>query len=399
MIRPVLLAAILCAITCAPAFATPTVHMNNSDLITPDQFPSDPQGAIRSARERVAAGDLDGAIKGLEIYVAAHPTEIAPKRFLGDLYFRAQRLADAERTYRAILADTPKDRETHNRLGTVYAVEGRVDDAITQFDLSLPGTDSVPDLVALHERKGDLATYKAHMIAVAEQSPESADLQAELGQIYAALHDPGSAQLQYMKALRLDPTSLTALNGLGLAYLDLHDYHNAEAQFRACLVNDPFNYSCMDNLGAAQLEAGELNGAELSIIAAHRLAPERAEALVNFGYLADARGNWHKAVSYYVQAITVYPYSREAYVDLGVTYEQHGLNALAQEALVKGVAAAPDDGRIRYLLGRAYEAQGKTDLAAAQYRAASESLDPDIARIAQERLLASQQHPQPRSTM
>lgn len=398
MFRPILALGLLCVFAPLPALAVPTVHMDNSSVTNNGAFASDPQGAIRAARERVAAGDLDGAVKGLELYVAAHPDDLAPKRFLGDLYFRQHRLGDAERVYTQILAGAPKDRETHNRLGTVYAIEGRVDQAISEFDASLPGTDSVPDLVALHERKGDLGDYKAKMIVLATGNPESADIQAELGQIYEALHEPASAALQYMKALRLDPQSLTGLNGLGLAYLDLHDYRNAEGQFRTCLTIDPFNYSCMDNLGAAQLESGELSGAELSIDAAHRLAPERPEALVNFGFLADSRGDWRKAVTYYAKAISVFPYSREAYIDLGITYEQHKLYALAQEALTKGVAAAPDDGRIHYLLGRAYEAQGQGDLAAAQYKAAMHSFDPDVVRIAQERLLAAQQHPIPHNT-
>ncbi|HKE37454.1 MAG TPA: hypothetical protein VKB39_08475, partial [Candidatus Baltobacteraceae bacterium] len=108
------------------------------------------------------------------------------------------------------------------------------------------------------------------------------------------------------------------------------------------------------------------------------------EALVNFGYLADARNDWKRAVNYYVQATVVGPYLPEAYVDLGIDYEHNGLYPLAQSALLKGAAAAPQDGRIRYLLAVAYAEQGQRPLAIEQLKIAEQSLDPEVAHIAQE---------------
>ena len=164
-------------------------------------FVSDPQGAIRAAREHIAAGDLGGAVKGLEIYVVSHPGEIAPERFLGDLYYRQGRFDKAEAVYKHILAYNPGDRETHNRLGVVYATQNRVDDAIVQFNKALPGTDSVADLVAMHLRKGDLAQYRKEMQDEADAQPTDPDIQAEMGQIFAALHKPAErARLFHARA-------------------------------------------------------------------------------------------------------------------------------------------------------------------------------------------------------
>jgi tetratricopeptide (TPR) repeat protein len=354
-----------------------------AQIFKPD-FASDPEGAIRAARERIAAGDLDGAVRGLELYVAAHPFEISPARFLGDLYYRQGRFAKAEAVYQKLLAYNPKDKETHNRLGVVYATGNRVDDAITQFNAALPGTDSVKDLVTMHERKGDLPAYRSEMERLASQEPTDADIQAEVGQIYAALHRPADAMSYFMRAIDDDATSLTAINGLGLAYLDLHSYDAAQRQFEKCLSMDMTNYTCENNLGAAFLQAGRYDEAEPVLKRAHAMEPERPEALVNFGYLADARNDWKRAVSYYVQATQVGPYLPEAYVDLGIDYEHNGLYPLAQAALLKGVAADPRDGRIRYLLAVAYATQGNTSMAIDQLKIAEQSLDPDVARIAQE---------------
>ncbi len=331
-----------------------------------DALPSDPVGAIRATRERIAAGDMAGAMKQLQAYVNGHPLDVAPMRFLGDLYFRAGENERAEFIYQKLLAEHANDRETHNRLGTVYAAENRVDDAIREFNASLPGTDSVGDLVRLHERRGDLGSYRKDMERLAELFPTDVNIQAELGQVYGAIHQPYLAAQFFRRALDSDDASLTALNGLGLALMDEYDYAEAMTQFNHCLRLDPVNFTCEDNLGAAQLQAGQFDAAQKSIERAHSLEPERAEPLVNFGYLADARGDWKKAVSYYAQAIEMWPYSREAYVDIGISYEQHELYPLAQAALIKGIAAVPDDGRLHVLLGQAYQAQGARDRAIAE---------------------------------
>ena len=370
-------------LTAQPCAAQTRLNTNPDQIFAPD-FASDPQGAIRRAREHIAAGDMDAAVRDLELYVASHLNEVEPARFLGDLYYRQGRFAKAEAVYQRLLRMNPHDKETHNRLGVVYATENRIDDAITQFDAALPGTDSVKDLVAMHVRKGDLPMYRNEMEALARANPVDAPIQAEVGQIYAALHEPSLAMQYFMRALDSDPTSLTALNGLGLAYLDMHSYAEARRQFERCLQLDVANYTCQNNLGATLLQDGQLDRAEPVLARAHKLEPERPEALVNFGYLADARSDWKRAVKYYVDATVVGPYIPEAYVDLGIDYEHNGLYALAQSALLKGVAAAPQDGRIRYLLAVAYAAQGNTTLALDQLKVAEQSLDPDVARIAQE---------------
>ncbi len=345
-------------------------------------FASDPMGAITSTRELIAEGKMNEAIKHLETYVAAHPMEPGPRRFLGDLYFRTGQLARAKFTYEELLRQNPGDKETHNRLGTVLAVQNQVDAAIAQFNAALPGTDSVDDLVALHTRKGDLARYRAEINRLSEQYPTDPAIQGEVGQVFNAIHQPYEASVHFRKALDADPKNLTAINGLGLSLLSMHDYTGAEQQFHTCLSIDAYTYQCENNLGATQLEAHELGNAKVTLDKAFHLAPERAETFVNYGFLADMQGDWQKAVSYYAQSIQMFPYLRESYIDLALAYEEHKMYPLAQAALIKGLASVNDDGRMHFLLGKAYEAQGDRNDALTQFRLAAAGTDPDAARIA-----------------
>lgn len=391
MARPLLVVGTLVltvAIAAAPARAVETYKMQ----VNPNDYqtltPSDPAGAIKSTRELIAAGKMDDAIRHLQTYVLQHPYEIAPRRFLGDLYVRVGQLDRAESEYETILRFAPGDKETHNRLGTVFAVRDRVNDAIVQFSAALPGTDSVNDLVTLHQRRGDLGSYKAEMDRVAAEYPVDPAIQGEMGQIYNALNQPYLASIYFKRALDSDPQDLTALNGLGLAYLNLHDYPNSIAEFKSCIAVDPTAYQCQNNLGAAELESGAYASAKLALDRAYQLAPERGETFVNYGYLADATNDWQTAVTDYAKAIAIWPYIREAYIDLGIAYEDHKLYGLAQEALVKGLASVPDDGRLHFLLGRAYEMQGDKADALTQFKLAASGSDPTAVRIGQEHFAA-----------
>ncbi len=378
------------AISCfvlAPAAAVRagTVTVNAPDRVI---LPSDPLGAIQAARERVAANDLGGAIRGLAMYVSGHPGEIGPERLLGDLYYRHGELSKAEEQYQHILTYAPKDKETHNRLGSVFATENRLDAAIEEFDRSLPGTDSVPDLVRLHLRRGDFAQYKYEREKAAIDYPTDPEDQLELGDVYLAIHQTDLAVKYFRRALDEDPASLQAMNDLGRGFLDLQDYDSAIDIFGKCLGRDAGYYPCAVNLGASYLESKRYAQAANILTIAHRLQPERGEALVNIGYLSDVNGDWKGAVTYYVQAMTVYPYAPEAYIDLGLDYNSHGFYELAQSALLKGLAVAPDDGRLHFVLGDVYARQGNQSMATAQFKLAVDSYDPIVKTLAKERVAA-----------
>lgn len=386
------LASFLLSLVAAAALCVPA----RAQLYTSIQ-PSDPVGAMQRARELVAAGKLDEAILRLRFYVATHPGEVGPERLLGDLYFRRSDLTQSERTYQHILLYASTDKETHSRLGSVYAAENRIDDAIREFNRSLPGTAAVEDLVQLHIRRGDFAEYKHEREDAVDQNPFDPEALTELGELYQTIGQPEVAQRLYRRALVHDRHSLIALNGLGLAYESQRLYSEAIATFNSCLQVEKDNYACMTNLGGTYLHLSQWTNARTTLEQAHKIFPERGEALVNLGYLYDAQGDWKQAVTYYVDATTADPFEADAYLDLGATYEEHNQEQLAQAALIKGLSVAPDNGRLHFALGEVYSREGNSTMAAAQYRAAAiaQDLDASFRQAAQERVTALRPKPQP----
>ncbi len=369
-----------------PALAGFVVNPSRAQLS--HGFPADPKGAIRAARALVAAGHLKQAIVGLKLYTVEHPREIGVRRFLGDLYYRAGELGRARQTYLSIVTDFGGDRETYNRLGSVYASENHINQAIAYFDKSLPAADSVIDLVSLHRRKGDLAEFIAETRARARANPSDPGLQDDLGQVYESVKQPKHAARQFRRALALAPGDAGALNGLGLAMLDQGLVKDAVADFQECLGELPGDYKCTNNLAVADLDLGRVAEAKSLLKAAHAKRPELPEAIVNLGYIRDERGDWRGAIRRYVQALAVGPFWRDAYLNLGIDYERHHLYALAESVLLKGIAAVPYDGAMHVVLGQTYADQGKTSLALAQYAFATHALDPHVRNVAK-RLIAS----------
>lgn len=382
----VLLATALAVVTPTIGRAQFVVSVPSGDMSHELHFPSDPLGAIAHARGLVAAGNMPAAITWLSRYVALHPREIDPSRFLGDLYFRNGEIPQAIEAYLRIERLDPSDPETHDRLGVAYATQHRVDDAIAEFTKSLPSADAIPDLVTLHRVRGDFVAFREDIEHRAAEDGANAPMQMQLGELDLADNRPADAIIAFSRALRDRTNDPIAENGLGRAYLQARNFSGAVVQFQTCIGLHPTFHPCWTNLGAAYLHLHEYGLAKVALARAQEINPEAPAALVNLGYLADEQGSWKNAVTLYAKAIAYGPYTSEAYIDVGLDYIGHNLFQQAEAALTKGIAFNPYDGRIHVLLGDVYKAQGQTSLATSQYQLAVRS-DSDLARsVAQDRL-------------
>ncbi len=339
--------------------------------------------AVDTARRLVAQGKLDVAVRELAVYVAGEPRDLDAARYLGDLYYRQADLPNAERVYVEVLRIEPRDRETHNRLGGIYAAEDRVSDAIDQFTQSLPSmSNAYGYLIELHRKRGDLDAFLADTKSRADNDPLDFVAQYNTGMFYDARHRYREAAMYLDRARMLQPRNCDTLSALGSVYIDLHEPKESLDALDRCLNHDAVNYSALVNRGDLYIDTAQYDKAHADLDAAHLIRPDGPEALVNLGYLKDVEHDWHAAVSYYLRAISIDPLMREGYTNLGCDYEQHQLYALAEAAFLKGLSIAPSDGRLHYLLAMTYADQGKRTLALAEYQQAANSDETEVARAA-----------------
>jgi tetratricopeptide (TPR) repeat protein len=370
----------LLAIQAGPALATETT------VVMPGAMNQTDPAVLDAARAKVAAGDTKGAIAGLAPYVADHPQDAAAGRLLGDLYFRVPDFAKAEKVWKAILAIAPDDRETHSRLGSLYAAQDKVNEAMAEFKLSLPSRTGYAGLVMIHKRAGDLAQYMAQLQTDTEQHPFDVGKWAELGNAQRALHKYQSAYEAFNHVVVIRPSSCSARVDVANALVDLGRIDPAIVHLKACLAVDNNYYPAVVNLGEAYLEKNDSATARPHLERALAIRPEAPEALVDIGYIHDSQGDWKTAVTFYNRAIRSDPMKPEAYIDLGYDYNEHRLFPLAEAAYIKGLSVSQDDGRLHYMLAVTYNLQGKIALARDQYRHAIASEEPIVVRAAQAEL-------------
>jgi tetratricopeptide (TPR) repeat protein len=346
----------------------------------------DAPSALDAARAKVAAGDSAGAMRDLDAYVPGHPGDVAAARLLGDLYFRIPDYKHAESTWKAIIARTPDDRETHNRLGSLYATQDRINDAIGEFEKSLPSRGGFLGLVEEHRRQGDLTQFTAGFARNAEDNPLDPRAQSFYGSVLRATQNFAGAQHYFERAASLASRNCGALVDAGNNLIDLERLQDAIVYLNRCLAIDAADYAANVDIGEAYIELNDNATARPHFDRALATRPEGSEALVDIGYLEDDAGRWKSAVTYYLRAMAAYPLESAAYVDLGYDYNQHQLYNLAEAAFIKGLSVAPDDGRLHYMLAVTYNVQGKVGLARDQYQLAIASKEPIVVHAAQAEL-------------
>ena len=141
----------------------------------------------------------------MRAYVPLHAQDTDAARFLGDLYYRIPDYHNAEITWKAIVARLPNDRDTHNRLGSLYAAQDRIGDAIAEYEKSIPSRGGFAGLVEEHRRRGDLAQFEAQFARNADDTPLDVRAQSFYAGILRAMRRFDVAQQYYERAAALAP--------------------------------------------------------------------------------------------------------------------------------------------------------------------------------------------------
>ncbi|HVA38545.1 MAG TPA: tetratricopeptide repeat protein [Candidatus Dormibacteraeota bacterium] len=371
---------LLAAVAASPvaARAGEVLHLDGQSSTV--AMPSDP-AIVQREQRRADGGDLPGAIVDLSHYVAAHPDQRGPMVLLGDLYYRARQLTKAEDLYREALS-LGDSRAIHNRLGGVYVLERRYDDAVREFRAALPLPSGFENLIAVHRMRGDLDRFEEQTAVEADRHPTDVDAALDLALVYDAQGRDVKALAAYHHVVDLDPNCAAGYNGIGSVLISERRYTDAIAPLQHALALDGRFVAALNNLGDASLGLTDLSSAQGYLERAHRIAPDDASVLVNLGVLADLRGNRAAALEDYGRAIQVDPFQVEAYYDMAADYDALGQHELAQAVTLKGLAIAADDGILHYNLAVIDDELGRHQDALEQYRKAAQMRNAEAARLA-----------------
>ncbi len=221
---------------------------------------------------------------------------------------RAERFEDAGASFRRVLKALPEDGQAHLGLGEALLGQGRLDEAIAQFERI---DDQAPSpllakalqgrgLVAL--KRGDLEPAQSLLDRAVVLDPGLWRSWNALGRLRDGEKKHDAARVAYRRAIELNPKAAFLHNNLGFSLLASGEPVYAEAALKRALELDPKLEVAATNLRLALALQGRYGSA---LAGADRA--DRAVIMNNVGYAALLRGDHEKARSLFLDAMATDP--------------------------------------------------------------------------------------------
>jgi len=197
---------------------------------------------------------------------------------------------NSETLWNHTLACTTDNYVAHLNLGNALLDEGRVDDAILQYQEVLKikprYADAHFDLGNALDRKGKTDEAISQYQQALQMNPGYAKAHNNLGRVLCVNGRLDEGIVQFQKALQINSAYAEAHNNFGNALLQKGSVDHAIAQFQQALQINPASVEACNNLGNALLQKGRVDDA---------IAWYQKALAINPGY-AVARSNLQRAV-------------------------------------------------------------------------------------------------------
>jgi tetratricopeptide (TPR) repeat protein len=269
---------------------------------------------------------LQDSLELFQKVLASHPDYPQTNFFAGVSYYALNNNASAIRSFERELATPHPHPKCRYYLALALEAEGRTGEAITQLDTLVAENpkqaDALYELARIHKNASLRAIQMLH-----DLDPDSFQLHALMGEVYADNERYAEAAREYEAALAKRPDAPGIHHALGIAYWVLHHYAEAENQFLLALKEDPND--AMTNL--------------------------------YLGDIAVKQGRYQEALEFLQRAETGQPRMEEIHLVLGKCY--HGMNQpdKAKEELLMASAEAPNDAKPHYVLAQLYREANDVD--------------------------------------
>jgi Flp pilus assembly protein TadD len=212
--------------------------------------------------------------------------------YLGVAYMSAGQSARALECLERAARNNPRDPQVHYRLGRVYSMAGRADDADREYKLYRDWQESQRIAEQFgHECKDALRNQpiaQARIVCQRIADPNDSRRLILLGELYSGNGAFSDAIEPLGQAVKLDPESFDAWNSLGVSLFRLKRYQEALPPLRRAASLNPQFFSTLTLLASTLHALGDDAGALPVLERAHKLNPDDAQVTARLEQLRAA---------------------------------------------------------------------------------------------------------------
>jgi tetratricopeptide (TPR) repeat protein len=256
--------------------------------------------------------------------------------------------------------------EIHDNLARIHVREGRLDEAVAEFEKALAlnphDADALLGLAGIAALRGNRPRAEHLAQAALATNPDFPPALAQLADLRRDAGDLGEAIRLYREALALDDASPGLYLGLGDCLARAGQHAEAEKAFRRVISLQPDSFEAWYNLGVSTSQQGRFDEAVASYEKALALDPKHAlyaAALNNLGTVQLDRGRKDLAMARWEEAVKASPTQLEARYNLASQYLERDRLDDAIRLLEEAARLAPNHELVHARLGRAYLRKGR----------------------------------------
>jgi Flp pilus assembly protein TadD len=297
-----------------------------------------------------------------------HAQEPSASLKRADADYRAGSAALTRNDLKTALADfesvvrlAPSAEQGHSALGAVLVRLGRVSEGTRELEKALamkPGDSSAQMNLALaYQQSGQAAKAlplfaKLESEARAEKRPLALSILIPYARALVAANQMQAATSKMKEAAALNPHDADLQDELGSIYAERRDWPNAKLAFSAALAVSPDFAMAHLHLGLTR-KAEQEPGALEELARAYQLAPDNALIAVKYGQALADSGEDAQAIPVLEHAVKLDSHSTEAAYELGLALQRSDRLDEAITLLQRASSAEPRNAEMLTNLGMA----------------------------------------------
>ena len=268
---------------------------------------------------------------------------------------------------------TTKDNYViHCNLGAYLAAQGRVEDAIRNYNEALrikpDDGDTHYNLANVLARQAKCPEAVAHYREAVKAAPDSVMARNNMALCLIQTGDRQAAIEQFQEILRLKPGFEPARRNLSTLMAAQETMRRTTAGGRDPVRAEGGSLKEHMRLGQEAVKSGDLDGAIVHFRRAARIAPDDPGAHIGLGLALAYRGEIDEAIRHFRLALKRDPENAEVQNSLGVALMQKGQLDEAQTHLQKAIKIDPRFAKAHNSLGVLLARKGKLDEALDQFQ-------------------------------